>query len=522
MASTPPRRPISASRPAQLDLQRGRPAGRPAQGADPAGPDQRHGRGAGALAAWCWPPCAREGWISAADEQAALATPPKLAPEAPGEGDFGYVLDMAAAQAVQIAGGQAPDLVVKLTIDSGAADHGPDLVRDAIAEARAARRTSARARWCCWRPTAAIRALVGGARPPALGLQPRDPGPAPAGLVVQALRLRRGAGERASSRPTSARTRRSASACWSPGNYGGGYRGRGDAGRRPWRTRSTPSRCAWPARSAADKIGEIAHRFGLKSIPDDPDLSIALGAYEVNLLELTSGYQVFQQGGQRNEPYLIEQIATDARRRDLRPRRLAPAPWSMTPPTPASMVRMMEGRDHRRHRDPRRLRPPGRRQDRHQPGLARRLVRRLHPRLGLRRLGRQRRRRADAQGHRRRDAGRDLAADDDRRAPERADRTTSPGCRPRPRRRRPPPTSPTADGPPTRADARRLLRRPLQRLRPRRRRRQDRDAAPRRPASPDARAPPPPPDGCDRALAASGDDEAGAAGRARRRRTTNR
>src|ERR1019366_7708924 len=58
------------------------------------------------------------------------------------------------------------------------------------------------------------------------------------------------------------------------------------------------------------KIAEVAHRFGLKSIPDDPQLSIALGAYEVNLLELTSAYQVFQQGGQRNDPYLIDQIAT--------------------------------------------------------------------------------------------------------------------------------------------------------------------------------------------------------------------
>ena len=41
--------------------------------------------------------------------------------------------------------------------------------------------------------------------------------------------------------------------------------------------------------------------------------SVALGAYEVNLLELTSAFQVFQQGGQRSAPYLVEQITTDAR-----------------------------------------------------------------------------------------------------------------------------------------------------------------------------------------------------------------
>jgi penicillin-binding protein 1A len=59
-----------------------------------------------------------------------------------------------------------------------------------------------------------------------------------------------------------------------------------------------------------DKLSELSHRFGLASIPNTPDLSIALGAYEVNLLELTAGYQVFQTGGQRNQTYLIEQIAT--------------------------------------------------------------------------------------------------------------------------------------------------------------------------------------------------------------------
>jgi penicillin-binding protein 1A len=37
---------------------------------------------------------------------------------------------------------------------------------------------------------------------------------------------------------------------------------------------------------------------------------VALGAYEVNLLQLTSGFQVFQQGGVRLEPYVIESIAT--------------------------------------------------------------------------------------------------------------------------------------------------------------------------------------------------------------------
>jgi penicillin-binding protein 1A len=58
------------------------------------------------------------------------------------------------------------------------------------------------------------------------------------------------------------------------------------------------------------KIGDLAARFGLIDIPADPDLSVALGAYEVNLLELTSGFQVFQQGGVRTPSYLIDEIDT--------------------------------------------------------------------------------------------------------------------------------------------------------------------------------------------------------------------
>ncbi len=73
-----------------------------------------------------------EGWISTAEEEAALSHPPVLAPEAPVEGDFGYVLDMAAAQAVQIAGGTAPDLVVKMTIDPALQTTAQQVVREAI------------------------------------------------------------------------------------------------------------------------------------------------------------------------------------------------------------------------------------------------------------------------------------------------------------------------------------------------------------------------------------------------------
>ncbi|MGH1557820.1 penicillin-binding transpeptidase domain-containing protein [Caulobacter segnis] len=43
-------------------------------------------------------------------------------------------------------------------------------------------------------------------------------------------------------------------------------------------------------------IGDLVRRFGITTLPPAPDLSVALGSYEVTLLQLTSGFQVFQQG----------------------------------------------------------------------------------------------------------------------------------------------------------------------------------------------------------------------------------
>ncbi|MDO9224298.1 MAG: penicillin-binding transpeptidase domain-containing protein, partial [Caulobacter sp.] len=96
---------------------------------------------------------------------------------------------------------------------------------------------------------------------------------------------------------------------WSPENYGGGYAG----------TVTLETALAKSINTVAVKlgqeiggqgIGELARRFGLSSIPARPDLSVTLGAYEVSLMELVSGFQVFQLGGQRRPSYIIESIAT--------------------------------------------------------------------------------------------------------------------------------------------------------------------------------------------------------------------
>ncbi|HEX4179443.1 MAG TPA: PBP1A family penicillin-binding protein [Caulobacteraceae bacterium] len=248
-----------------------------------------------------------EGWISPQDEDAALAAPPKLAPEAPGEGDYGYVLDMAAAQAVQIAGGAAPDLVVRLTIDPSLQATAQSVVREAIAQ-NGRRAGVSQGALVLLAPDGAIRALVGGTDHHASAFNratqaQRQPGSSFKPFVYAAA-LEAGV------KPTDIRQDAPIRiGLWSPSNFGGGYRGPVTvADALAHSLNSVAVRLANEV--GRDKLGEIAHRFGLASIPASPDLSIALGAYEVNLLELTAGYQVFQTGGLRNQTYLIQDITT--------------------------------------------------------------------------------------------------------------------------------------------------------------------------------------------------------------------
>ena len=280
-----------------------------------------------------------EGWITTQQAQTALLSPPVLAPETPGEGDFGYVLDMAAAQAVKIAGGQAPDLVVRLSIDSGLQTAGQAIVRQAIADDGKAAGVQQGA-LVLLAPDGGIRALVGGVDHQLSAFNratqaQRQPGSAFKPFVYAAA-LESGV------KPTDIRVDGPVRfGLWAPTNYEPGYRGPVTVADALAHSINTVA-----AQLANDlggpKLGEIAHRFGLKSIPDDPNLSVALGSYEVNLLELTGGYQVFQQGGQRTDPYLIEQIATT--RGDVLYTHVASAGMPVYDTANAGeMVRMMEG-----------------------------------------------------------------------------------------------------------------------------------------------------------------------------------
>ena len=280
-----------------------------------------------------------EGWITGEQEQAALIAPPKLAPEAPGEGDYGYLLDMASAQAVQMVGGQAPDLIVRLSIDPMLQTTAQSLVRQTLTQ-DGARAGAHQGALVLLAPDGAIRALVGGADHRLSAFNrvtqaQRQPGSAFKPFIYAAA-LESGV------KPTDIRQDAPVRfGLWSPSNYGGRYRGAVTVATALAQSINTVA-VRLADEVGRDKLGEISHRFGLTSIPAAPELSIALGAYEVNLLELTGAYQVFQQGGQRTQPYLIQQITT-ARGDELFVRPPSSGIGVYDVANAAAMVRMMEG-----------------------------------------------------------------------------------------------------------------------------------------------------------------------------------
>ena len=278
-----------------------------------------------------------EGWITPAAEKAALARPPVLVPEKPFEGDLGYVLDFAQAQARALSGGKAPDLIVRLTVDSALQVEAARDVREGVAEGQALGATQAAL--VALAPDGAVRVLVGGvdhrASPFDRATQAmRQPGSAFKAFVYAAGFQQ---GMRRQSIRTDGPIRLGS---WAPQNSSRGY-----AGPVPLSeafARSINTVAVRVAREVGPgSVAKLARSFGLGEIPPHPDLSVALGAYEVSLLDLTAGYQVFQQAGRRAEPYLIAEIRNA--RGDLLYAHGPTASQVYDPALAGEMVRMMQG-----------------------------------------------------------------------------------------------------------------------------------------------------------------------------------
>lgn len=249
-----------------------------------------------------------ENWISEGEMREALARPPQLAATAlANDGDNGYLIDYAQAEVLKMVGENSPDLIVTLTIDPRLQAAGAQVLRRII-EVDGAASGASQGAMVAMDSTGAIRTMVGGVdyaksvfnravqakRQPGSSFKP----------FVYAAALEKGV------LPSDTRVDGPVKiGDWEPKNYGGKYAG----------TVTVESALARSLNTVAVRLGEevgtaaisnLASRFGVTTLPPNPNLSVSLGAYEVPLIEMTSAYQVFQQQGNRITPFIVARITT--------------------------------------------------------------------------------------------------------------------------------------------------------------------------------------------------------------------
>jgi len=249
-----------------------------------------------------------EDWISEGEMRRALSERPQLASTAlANEGDEGYLIDYAQAEVLKMVGENSPDLAVTLTIDPRLQKAGAEVLRR-IVETDGAASGASQGAMVAIDSTGAIRTMVGGVdysksvfnravqarRQPGSSFKP----------FVYAAAMEKGV------LPSDIRRDEPVKiGDWEPKNYGGRYRG----------AVTVETALAQSLNTVAVRLGEevgtaaianLASRFGITTLPPNPNLSVSLGAYEVPLIEMTSAYQVFQQAGNRITPFIVAEIRT--------------------------------------------------------------------------------------------------------------------------------------------------------------------------------------------------------------------
>jgi len=247
------------------------------------------------------------GYITATEHAEALADPAEPVADTSdpnATSNWGHAFDMALAEAQRLVPGDIPDLIIRTTLDPALARAANETVERVLSEQGEAAHAG-EAAIVLLAPDGAIRAFAGGRDyrdsqfNRALQAQ-RQPGSAFKPIVFAAAL-------EAGYDPSSAVWDEPVDLeGWTPQNFSGSYRGLVTLQEALKRSINTV------AVQVADEVGigrivEMGHRLGIRS--DLPELpAIALGAAEVNLVELTAAYSVFANDGQRRTPYFILSI----------------------------------------------------------------------------------------------------------------------------------------------------------------------------------------------------------------------
>ena len=217
-----------------------------------------------------------------------------------------YALDWAMEQLPDFVGRPGADLDVMTTIDPTMQLAAEQIIQRQL-ETQGRRLGATQAAMVVMTPDGAVRAMVGGrayARSQfnrAVSAQ-RQPGSAFKPLVyLAALENGLKPDDRFIDAPFSVGD-------WTPKNYNDEYRGNVTAQQALIYSLNTVATQISEA-TGRDKVIAIAERLGISS-PLKPHPSLALGSFEVNLLELTSAYAHFANGGFQTIPYVISNVVT--------------------------------------------------------------------------------------------------------------------------------------------------------------------------------------------------------------------
>ncbi|WP_291886614.1 transglycosylase domain-containing protein [Maricaulis sp.] len=247
------------------------------------------------------------GYITATEHAEALAEPAEPVADTSdpnATSNWGHAFDMALTEAQRLVPGDIPDLIIRTTLDPALARAANETVERVLSEQGDAA-NAGEAAIVLLAPDGAIRAFAGG----------RDYRDSQFNRAVQAQRqpgsafkpIVFAAALEAGYDPSSAVWDEPVDLeGWTPQNFSGSYRGLVTLQEALKRSINTV------AVQVADEVGigrivEMGHRLGIRS--DLPELpAIALGAAEVNLVELTAAYSVFANDGERRAPYFILSI----------------------------------------------------------------------------------------------------------------------------------------------------------------------------------------------------------------------
>ncbi|MCL6706037.1 penicillin-binding protein [Pseudomonas sp. R2.Fl] len=246
-----------------------------------------------------------EGYITDDEVTTAMSQSPTKA-KSYWSGAGQYVADMVMDDVKMLLGPVEEDLVVETTIDLGLEKKAEAAITKAL-DAEGAKLNTSQAALVSVDGTGAIRALVGGRDYATSQFNraykaKRQPGSAFKPFVYAAA-LEIGM------RPTSVRNDAPIRiGNWTPENYDLKYRGEVSLGTALANSLNTIA-AQLVMEVGPQQVVKLAHRLGVES-ELQANASIALGTSEVSLVELTSAYAPFMNGGYKATPHIIRRITT--------------------------------------------------------------------------------------------------------------------------------------------------------------------------------------------------------------------